>query len=342
MLIAGAIVVAFVSAPPLGAQTVVRAVTPLLQAPGGRDVATVREGAAVRAAAARRGFTQVTLDGYIAANLVGSGRDSFPNSVRAQGGAHLREEGRANAPILADLHDGMGLTVISRRGDWIRIRRTGWVATSALGPAPRPSAATSAPQSSRPPPTPAPVRAESVPPPPALPPPLPQQGASLTPAGEATLRTAPDGDTVARLDSGAILVPVARDGGWTRVRIEGWVRDTDLVPADSSLRYTLSAADVRANPERARGAVVRWDVEFIALQTADALRRDMRVGERYILARGPGNESGILYVVVAPALVPQVERLEPLTSITITARIRVGQSEPVGVPILELISLVTG
>jgi hypothetical protein len=136
-----------------------------------------------------------------------------------------------------------------------------------------------------------------------------------------------------------VLVPLARESGWTRVRIEGWVRDGEVVPADPALRVTLSAADIRAAPDRARGAMVRWDVEFIALQRADALRPDMRLDERYILARGPGNESALLYIVVPPALIAQAEGLESLDRLTIVARVRVGRSEPVGVPILDLVSL---
>jgi hypothetical protein len=357
MLIAIAVAVAWVA--PVSAQTAVRRATPLLATPGGRELATIRAGTPVRAATVRQGFTQVTLDGYIDASLVGASRDSFPNTVRASGGARLREAGRSAAAIIAELRDGMGLTPISRAGGWIRIRRTGWVATSALGPAREP-----APPSNRggrgsrgaPPRDPPPRDPPPASPPAATPPvaqtsastaqqsaPPPQTtsplGGALSPAGPAILRASPAGDTIARLDSGAVLVPLARESGWTRVRIEGWVRDGEVVPADPALRVTLSAADIRAAPDRARGAMVRWDVEFIALQRADALRPDMRLDERYILARGPGNESALLYIVVPPALIAQAEGLESLDRLTIVARVRVGRSEPVGVPILDLVSL---
>jgi hypothetical protein len=145
---------------------------------------------------------------------------------------------------------------------------------------------------------------------------------------------------VARVDSGALLIPLARENGWTRVRVEGWVRDDEVIPADTSLRLALSGADVRAAPDRYRGAVVRWDIEFIAVQRADQLRRDLRPGEPYMLARGPARESGLLYIAIPPALLPEVERFEPLQVITITGRIRVGRSEPAGVPVLDLLSAV--
>jgi hypothetical protein len=133
-------------------------------------------------------------------------------------------------------------------------------------------------------------------------------------------------------------MPLARDDGWTRVRVEAWVRDDDLVPADTSLR-SLTAADIRAAPDEARGALVRWTVQFIALQRADALRPELRPDEPYILARGPGDENALIYVAVPPALLAEVQGLRPLANIAITARVRVGRSAPVGVPILDLTAI---
>jgi hypothetical protein len=354
-------VIALLVCPPvMHAQSSVRSVTPLLAAPAGRELATLRPGAAVRTAAVRQGYTQVTLDGFVDGGLLGTGRDSFPTVVKAVGGARLRSAGRPDASILADLKDGMGVTVISRTGDWVRVRRTAWVASAALGastaPAPATGSAptagnTSAGRSSRsgaPPVTPSQtatpprrpagdsvsVESRAGPSPaPAAPPP-----GALTPTGSTDLRTGPNGRSIARLDSGAYLTALARDDGWTRVRVEGWVRDQDIVLADTALRLSLSAADIRAAPDQARGAVVRWTVQFIAVQRADQLRRDLRVGEPYILARGPGDESGLLYFAIPPSLLADVERFEPLQPLTVTAKVRVGRSEPVGIPVLDLLS----
>jgi len=326
----------------LDAQTTVRAATPLLSAPNGKALATLRTGASVRAltgaAASRQGHTQVTLDGFVDASLLGSGRDSFPIVVKAPRGARLRSAGRSSASVVADLRDGMGVSVISRAGTWVRVRRTAWVANGALGPPPAPLAARAAGAGGARPdsgsiapsvPNPALSSSSAANPPPA---------GAVTPAASIEMRTAPEGKTTARIDSGAFLTPLARADGWTRVRLEGWVRDDEVVPADTALRLSLSGADVRAAPERYRGTVVRWDVEYIAMQRADPLRRDMRSGEPYLLARGPGEESGLLYIAVPPALVAEVERFQPLQVVTVTARIRVGRSEPAGVPILDLIA----
>src|SRR5687768_12882877 len=137
---------AIVFAPAMQAQSAVRSVTPLRAAPSGRELATLHPGASVRAAAVRQGHTQVTIDGFVDGSLLGSGRDSFPTVVKAPRGARLRSAARPDATILADLRDGMGVTVISRSGDWVRIRRTGWVPSSALG---RASAATPPPRGDR-------------------------------------------------------------------------------------------------------------------------------------------------------------------------------------------------
>lgn len=346
-------------AAPIGAQTSVRSATLFLSGPNGRELATIRPGAALRAAtgsgSTRQGHSQVTLDGYIDASLLGPGRDSFPNVVKAPSGARLRAEGRGDASILADLRDGMGFTIISRSGSWVRVRRTGWVATTALtAPAadagtPRGAAAQPPQGRQAAPPTPAspgrggsqqPVAAQDttgrLPTVPPVAQPVPP--GALRPLGSVALRTAPDGRTLASVDSAALLTPLARADGWTRVRLEGWIRDDQLIPADTALQLSLSGADLRAAPDRYRGAVVRWEVEFISIQKADQLRRDLRSGEPYLLARGPGEESGLLYVAVPPALLAEMERLQPLEVITITARVRVGRSEPAGVPVLDLIT----
>ena len=159
---------------------------------------------------------------------------------------------------------------------------------------------------------------------------------ALTPSRASALRDAPDGRTLATMQNGVVLTPLARDRGWVRVRLEGWVAERDLIPADTTLRARLSAADLRADPQGTRGKMVHWDVEFLALQTADPLRRDLAPEEPYMLVRGPGDENALLYVAVPPSLVASVRALPPLAQVTVTARVRNGRSDPVGVPILDL------
>ncbi len=143
---------------------------------------------------------------------------------------------------------------------------------------------------------------------------------------------------VAQVAKGAAIEVIAKDRDWVRVRIEGWVRESDLLVADSTLR-PLSAADVRAAPAAAQGKLVRWEVEAIALQTADAIRTGLQTGERYLLALGPGAEKTLVYIVVPTQLLQSAQSLPSMAPITVTARIRNGKSEPAGVPVLDLQSL---
>ena len=158
----------------------------------------------------------------------------------------------------------------------------------------------------------------------------------LRPVNRAEVRTAPDGPVIGSIVLPGTVLPMARERGWVRVRMEGWVKEADLLPVDSSLRTSLSAADLRADPEGSKGKLVRWKVEVLAFQKADALRRDLNTGEPYLLARGPAGENAMLYLALPPALVNDAKAIVPLTVIQITARVRTGRSAPTNVPILDI------
>ena len=165
------------------------------------------------------------------------------------------------------------------------------------------------------------------------------QGDSYSVTHATHLQSAPDAKPFGELAPGAVVEVIARDHGWARVRTEGWVREGDLAPADTSFNPSLSAADLRADPDGTRGKVVRWTVEFLALQVADPLRHGFADEEPYILARGPGSENAILYLVVPPSLMSTAHALQPLSKIAVTARVRDGRSAPVGIPILDIQSM---
>jgi hypothetical protein len=155
----------------------------------------------------------------------------------------------------------------------------------------------------------------------------------------AKLLAAPGGSVVGELAAGAIVQALAHEHGFAKVRIEGWIPERELSPADSSLGSQLTAADLRADPEGTRGRSVQWEVEILSLQTADPLRRELARDEPYLLARGPGKENALLYLAVPPSLLNQAKSLPPLTRVLITAVVRAGRSEPVGTPILDLKSI---
>jgi hypothetical protein len=163
---------------------------------------------------------------------------------------------------------------------------------------------------------------------------------TLSPTSNVALRAAPDARPLATVAPGAALVPLARDRGWVRVRLEGWVPESDVTLADTSIRSNASAADLRANPQGSRGRVVRWSVQVLASQKADALGRDLNPDETYLLSRGPDGENELLYLVVPPALLPVAKSIPELSQALIVAKVRTGRSELVGVPILDLLTLV--
>jgi hypothetical protein len=119
------------------------------------------------------------------------------------------------------------------------------------------------------------------------------------------------------------------------------VRENELRSADSTIQTRLSAADLRADPEGTRGVMVRWNVQVLSpIQRADVLRRELAENEPYLIARGPDTESALLYLAIPPSLLDAVSAITPLTGVVITGRVRSGRSAPVGVPILDLVSIV--
>lgn len=184
--------------------------------------------------------------------------------------------------------------------------------------------------------------ASAAPAPAAMPADIPAPG----PAGEAqraarsiTVHEGPGGRAVATLAPNTVVTPLVREGGWVRVRLEAWVPARDLLPADTAVRTQLAAADLRADPEGTRGRTVRWEVELLAFQIADGLRRDLAEDEPYLLVRGPFEENALLYLALPPSLVTEARGLSPLTRVLVTARVRNGRSAPAGVPVLDLLSL---
>ncbi len=170
-----------------------------------------------------------------------------------------------------------------------------------------------------------------------------QDGTPHVATKSTSVRTAPSSGAaptpaLGQIAKGATVEVLAHERDWVRVRLEGWVRESDLVVADTTLR-AFSAADIRSNPALAKGKLVRWQVEAVSLQAADQLRTGMRTGEQYLLALGPGAEKTLMYLAVPPALLATARSLPPLAQVIVTARVRNGRSEPAGVPILDLESL---
>lgn len=331
-----AFAIALFTATNAAAQVVVSRDVELLVAPGGRAVATVRKGAAITPAAARGAYVQATLDGWIAAALLGASRDSFTLTVKPGGGVRLRATANPQAPIVADLRGGMGLNEVERQGPWVHVRRSGWLKSANVASPTVVSVRTSSAYATQVA-TATPAAMNAAPP---IAPDTNRNGFVLTPIAATLLAALPAGERIGSLGPGARAMVTARERGWVRVRVEGWVREADLSVADTALRGALSAADLRADPDAVAGRLVHWEVEVLAHQVGDPLRKGLADQEPYLLAQGPAGENALLYLAIPPALASTAREIPDLGRAIITARVRFGKSEPVGIPVLELLTIV--
>ena len=311
-----------------GAQTATATAAAVRVAPGGRLVATMRAGAKVKSGATKSGWTAVTIEGFLHKSIVTAKRDAI--TIHASSGAALRASAGASASIVAVIEDGMTVDKLSTNGDWFRVKRDGWVQTRDLKTMTAPQRVAVLPARSGPAIAPAAVAHPDA----AL------AAGDFAAAHPLVLRAAPDGTPSGTADSAARVRIVARDHGWARVQAEGWVRESELIPVDSSSVSAVSAADLRSDPEHYKGSTVRWVVQAIAVQSADPLRKGLAPNEPYLLARGPGSESSLLYLALPTALVASARALSPLSYILVLARVRAGRSDPSGVPILDVLRIV--
>src|SRR6266702_1971888 len=205
---------------------------------------------------------------------------------------------------------------------WQGVTLEGWIFATSVGPTPRPRPGVGPPDTNSSPSAPVdPSRVES--------------------ARRTVLYRAPEGAPAGTLAPSAPLRVLGRSGDWTRVELEGWVKSADLEIAPPGVLMGITAAELRTDPQRYAGQVLRWTLQYIAEQQADELRPEIPSGSRYFLARGPLPEHGFVYVIVPEAKRPQLESLAPLATIQVTARVRTGRTRFLGNPVLDLISLET-
>lgn len=324
---------------PLEAQSRLTGAAEVRSSPNGNVVATLFSGTTWATGAIRGGFTSLTLTGWVETSRLGGARDSFPASISGSTNWRIRAEGSLNGRILGEFRAGAGFRILERRGNWARIERAVWAPsnlvarTAAAAPATpsRPPAAPTTPAT-----TPAATAATDAASAASTP---PAAGALRAQSGLA-LRSAPSGPEVGSLQAGAVVEPVARDRGWVKVRVEAWVAESLFVPADTAYGATLTAADLRLDPDGHKGRVVRWRVQVVGLQNADPLRRDLRPDEPFLLAMGPAGEDAILYIAIPPGMLAEARAIPPLASVLLTARVRTGRSAPTGAPVLDLLSIV--
>lgn len=291
-------------------------------------LAAVNRGTSLAIVGRQGQWRQVVLSGWIwAPSVASTGREGYDLVVSADGGENLRERPGADAAIEAHLLEGFLLEKTGGQGSWVHVRRTAWMwapslattdgggggtgeGSSGAAPAGRPSGPDSLP------------------------------GLLVVKGAPARLFVSPQGDTLGVVRPGADLRVLDRQGGWSRVRLEGWVRNADLMAADSAAASTsLTPADLKANPGQYVGREVRWNVQFISLEKAESVRTDFYEGEPFILARTPSPPESFVYLAVPSDLVSRVKALRPLQTIQVVGRVRTGRSALMGAPVLDLLEI---
>jgi len=339
---------------PLAAQVRYRITTDgawFFQEAGGKRLARLARGALVAGGDgdAQGDWLGVTLEGWIFATSVGpTPRAGFDLTV-----IRAPEENLRSSPagaLVGKLPQGFLLTKVNdvSADRWVHVTRAGWVQkgdveavaqvassraagtdTGSGGPTPGPRPGVAG----------APGHGPGVGQPdtsPASPDPSHVESARRT-----VMYRAPEGPPTGTLAPSAPLRVLGRSGDWTRVQIEGWVKSGDLQAAPAGVLVGVTAAELRTDPQRYVGQVLRWTLQFIAVQKADELRPDIPNGATYLLARGPLPERGFVYVVVPEAKRLQLDALTPLATVQVTARVRAGRTRFLGNPVLDLMSLET-
>lgn len=300
------------------------------QEAGGKRLARLARGAVLVGGDVQDDWLGVTLEGWIFATSVGpTARSGFDLAV-----TRAPEENLRSAPagaLIGKLPEGFLLNRVPEGTSdrWVHVMRAGWVEKTDVEAVAQVASARSAPPADSADTT--PLAAASA----------PVDPARVESARRTVLYRAPEGQPAGTLAPSAPLRVLGRSGDWTRVQLEGWVKSADLEIAPPGVLVGITAAELRTDPQRYAGQVLRWTLQFISTQKADELRPEIPAGATYLLARGPLPERGFVYVVVPEAKRAQLEALAPLATIQVTARVRTGRTRFLGNPVVDLISLET-
>lgn len=313
-------------------QHVLAAEADLLKEPSGTAIARLARNTPVLAGASRTGWQEVTVDGWINGNaLRDDKRDGFDVAVNLAAGTAIRA-GIGVGNVIGTARAGALFDRVETKSGWIHVRRTGWVPKTAVQAAPAKQAAPPVAPPSAPPVTAKTQNAAAK---------APVGAAPATTSGSAVVITAGTifSGQAGGSPVGSVEVPVHADvvekrNGWTHVKIDGWVRDAAVGGGSGG---GITAADLRADPDKYVGQTVDWTLQIIGVQKADELRPELPVGQPYVLARGPLPETGFVYVVVKPDEAETFRTLEPLTKVQVRATIRAGKSRFLSTPVLNFV-----
>jgi hypothetical protein len=321
-------------AAPLRAQEEQPLSTPadLYREPDGPPLVSLPAGAPVVPGRPRGDWHQVTVEGWITTSSTSpTRRDGFDLIVTPDKGENLRRA--PNGQVVGRVREGTLLKRMGVNGRWTRVERRGWVPRRAVASAPRPEAKQGkAPQ----------ARAAAAAGPVAPKADTPTGEDRVETSRETNLSAVPEGGSLVALPSGTPARVVSRSNGWAKVQLEGWIKDTDLRPSDAGALLGVSAAEVRAAPDRYVGQTIDWRLQLIAVQTADELRAEIPPGQPYLLTRGPLPEPGFVYVSIPPSRIAEFRALPPLTELVLRVTLRAARSKYLTTPVTELVSVVSG
>jgi len=256
-------------------------------------------------------------------------------------GENLRDS--PNGAVVGRVREGTLLERVAVRGNWTRVRRKGWIPRKALpspGAAAAPRAPSTAALSQAQQPAAKPNRPAA---PAATAPALGDAGGERIQTAHATpLAAAAEGGTLGVLQGGTPARVLARAGDLVKVSVEGWIPADAVAPSDSGAMVGVTAAEVRAAPDRFVGQTVDWRLQVIAVKEADELRSEMAPGQPYLLTRGPLPEPGFVYVIIPAARAAEFQALPPLQELRVRVTIRAAHTKFLTTPVAELVSVVSG
>jgi hypothetical protein len=100
----------------------------------------------------------------------------------------------------------------------------------------------------------------------------------------------------------------------------------------------ITAAEIRAAPEKFVGQTLDWRLQVIAVQLADELRPEMRPDQPYLLTRGPLPEPGFVYVTIPPSRIAEFRALPPLHEMVMRVTLKAARTRYLATPVAELVS----
>ncbi|MES2306806.1 MAG: hypothetical protein V4558_14985 [Gemmatimonadota bacterium] len=323
-------------AKPAGAQAnrrVITTDTEFLKEPGGTGLVRLGRTTPVIAGTTKGTWTEVTVEGWIIGNAMRDDkRDGFDVAVNLAVGSPLRAVMGGGA-TLGLARAGALFNRVEVKSGWVHVRRTGWVPKSAVGNADKP-----APPPPPPPPPPAAAKPDASKPTASKPEAAPTAGTAnasgVTVAAGTSLTAQPNGPPIGSLETPVHAEVLEHRAGWSRVRIESWVRDAAIGVASSG---GITAADIRAEPDKFVGQTVDWSLQVIAVQKADELRPELPLGQPYVLARGPLPETGFVYLTVSADDAEKFRVLPPLARVQVRATIRAGKTRFLPTPVLTFV-----